>query len=62
MSYNVIAIVCMGISETLNTLFLFMTYSDDTLALYHAVPVLDLCICAFVHQVGKKDCHQNRTL
>jgi len=45
-SYNVIAIVCKDISRTFNILFVFTTYSDDTHALYHAVPVLDLCICA----------------
>jgi hypothetical protein len=41
MSCNVITILCVYISRTYNTLFVFMTYSADTHALYHAVPVID---------------------
>jgi hypothetical protein len=41
MSYNVIAIVCVYVSKTYNTLFVFMTYSAATHALYQTLPVID---------------------
>jgi len=48
LSYNLIAIVCAHINKTYNLLFVFVTYSDDTHALYHAVPVIDYVKLVFI--------------